>query len=167
MKFNNRGETIVEVLIVTAILGSVLTGAFSIANRTLLNTRQSQERAEAVGIAQDQIERLKTVYSNSTPTASRFCLSSSSAVEPATDPLIGDPTSTVDFSKYPAGCIINNRYHTFMEYQSANKTFIVYVNWDNALGEGQDRLSTVYRVAQLSVIDTIMSYIASITRLVL
>ncbi len=53
------GDTIVEVLIAVAVVSLILTGAYAIANRSLINIRQSQERTEALNIATQQVERLK------------------------------------------------------------------------------------------------------------
>ncbi len=77
MKLGSRGDTIVEVLIAVAIVGVVLTGAYASARRSLNGVRASQERAEALKIAEGQLEMLK-YYAATAPTptypAPSFCL---------------------------------------------------------------------------------------------
>lgn len=60
---SNRGDTIVEVLLALAVLGSVIVGAYSIATRSLNGVRVAQERSEATKIAEGQIESLKANFS--------------------------------------------------------------------------------------------------------
>jgi type II secretory pathway pseudopilin PulG len=60
--FSNKqnGDTIVEVLIALAVLGSVLVGGYSIATRSINSVRVSQERGEALKIAEGQMEQLRS-----------------------------------------------------------------------------------------------------------
>ena len=62
MKFlikNNSGDTIVEVLFSIMIISLILSGAFVTSNTSLLNIRAAQERAQALGVAQAQVETLR------------------------------------------------------------------------------------------------------------
>lgn len=54
-----KGDTIIEVLIAIAVLGSIITGSYAIATRSLNGVRISQERGEALKIAESQIEIIK------------------------------------------------------------------------------------------------------------
>lgn len=64
MKFiNSRGDTIVEVLIAITVMSSILGGAFVSARRSTNATRASQERVEALTIAQGQLERARASVS--------------------------------------------------------------------------------------------------------
>lgn len=56
---NNKGDTIVEVLIAIAISGLILAGSFVSANRSSQITRTAQERGEALKIAEAQVERIR------------------------------------------------------------------------------------------------------------
>jgi len=60
-RHNNRGDTIVEVLICILVISSVLAGAFAVTNQSLLEVQDSQERSQAVKIAETQIERLRGI----------------------------------------------------------------------------------------------------------
>lgn len=56
---NQAGDTIVEVLIVIVVIGSVIAGGYKVAVASLQSTQLSQERAYALKIAEGQVERLK------------------------------------------------------------------------------------------------------------
>lgn len=59
---NNRGDTIVEVLLAMSIIGIVLGAAFGIANRSVNVGQDAQERTEALKIAESQLEIFKSQY---------------------------------------------------------------------------------------------------------
>ena len=58
-KKNQRGDTLIEVMVAMAIVASVLGAAYTTSARALRLARQAQERAEAVKFTQSQIESLK------------------------------------------------------------------------------------------------------------
>ncbi len=57
-----RGDTIIEVLLAMSVIGVVLGSAFGIANRSVATGRDAQERSEALKIAETQLELLKVYY---------------------------------------------------------------------------------------------------------
>lgn len=57
---NQRGDTIVEVLIAMAVISSVLAGAFFVTNRSTNNVRDSEEHAQALQLLQGQVEQLRS-----------------------------------------------------------------------------------------------------------
>ena len=59
LKLNNRGDTIVEVLIAVVVLGGVLGMAFATANRSSKATQMNYERYQAQIIANNQAELLR------------------------------------------------------------------------------------------------------------
>ncbi len=59
---DNRGETIIEVLIAIAVIALTLGTSFALANRSLRLGIESRERGEALQIIESQIESLKYVY---------------------------------------------------------------------------------------------------------
>lgn len=58
---NQRGDTIVEVLISIAIVSMILGGAYVMTNRSLQATRGAQERSNALKVVEAQLEMLKSV----------------------------------------------------------------------------------------------------------
>lgn len=69
---DNKGDTIVEVLLAIAIVSAVLGGAFVSANRSLNGTRVSQERSQAVKLAQGQAELLSAATKDTTASTDIF-----------------------------------------------------------------------------------------------
>jgi Tfp pilus assembly protein PilV len=60
LKLNQKGDTIVEVLISMGVIATVLGAAYGISNRSLRIGRLSQERVEAVKLLETQLETLKS-----------------------------------------------------------------------------------------------------------
>lgn len=56
-----KGDTIVEVMLALSVLGAVIVGGYSIATRSLNGVRVSQERSEALKIAESQLEVVRQV----------------------------------------------------------------------------------------------------------
>lgn len=63
LRQNCRGDTIIEVILALAVLGGVIVGGYSIATRSLRGVQASNERNEALKIAEGQIENLKYRFS--------------------------------------------------------------------------------------------------------
>src|SRR6056297_3410972 len=58
-----RGDTIIEVLLAMSVIGLVLGSSYGIANRSLSIGREAQERTEALNLVETQLERLRTASS--------------------------------------------------------------------------------------------------------
>ena len=65
-KLNYHGDTLVEVLIATVIIGFVLVGGFVAVNHNVTVELQAQERSTALQLNQTQIERLRTLVDDGT-----------------------------------------------------------------------------------------------------
>jgi type II secretory pathway pseudopilin PulG len=57
---SNAGDTIVEVLLSIAIVGSVIAGAYALASRSLAEGVSASEHSQAIKLAEAQIEALKS-----------------------------------------------------------------------------------------------------------
>jgi type II secretory pathway pseudopilin PulG len=57
---NQRGDTIVEVLVAIAVVSLVLASSYAITNRNVLTSQDTQEHSQALQIAQQQVELLRT-----------------------------------------------------------------------------------------------------------
>lgn len=154
-RLSSRGETIVEVLVVMAVLSSVLGSAFALSSKTINVNRESQERSRAVGYAQNQLERLKGVVdqSNST-TPNKFCFSNAGVIVPilpANYAGVGNASPDADdFTKYPTECI-DGLFHAVIVYDSplaptnGTKTYTSYVRWDKIGQTGHNNVVLKYR----------------------
>lgn len=146
------GDTIVEVMIVLAILGLAISTSYAIANRSLLNARQAQESSIATELAQSQIEQIRRLIDRGPTDANnvflvaapqRFCIDGSGDV--AKTGFINDLPA--DFAHYPPACV-NGFYHISVKYDpsSSNDDFTVRVLWDNVAGQGTDSVTVSYRI---------------------
>jgi Tfp pilus assembly protein PilV len=63
---NNKGETIVEVLISLALIGVTITAAYVSVVTTFHNIQYSQQKQDAVSLAKSQIEQIAASSTNST-----------------------------------------------------------------------------------------------------
>ncbi len=127
LKLKQRGDTIVEVLIATAVVSLVLTGAMAISNSSLKRIRGAQERSEAQAYAQSTVELLDGYTGQIT----RNCLYIDGGVIKAANE--GD-------TNY---CIFT-RYTQLVTYNQAEDSYKVTVTWDGITGN-QETLTLDYR----------------------
>lgn len=152
MSRNQKGDTIIEVLIAMAIISSVLGGAYVLATRSLRGTRVAQERTQATKLAQGQLERLK--YAARTDgnfdayRTSDYCISKQ------------DPASPYNVSRraksgdYHADCKIGETQYklniTYVLYNgnppiAGFGTFKVRADWAR-LGGGNESVTLYYQL---------------------
>lgn len=158
-KTAGRGDTIVEVLIATLVISSILAGAFVSARKSQSAIRQSQERVEALNVAEGQIERVKSLAQGNdaqldTTVGKVFCVydvSDSSRVQ-----LLGSipELAADDFAHevYGDNCAFTpNAGVTYYAHitRDAQNTFIVRVRWDGVNGIGKQETMLALRVDQL------------------
>ncbi len=138
---NNRGDTIVEVLLAIAVVSAVLGGAYVSANRSSNNTRQAQERSEASKLVEAQLEQLKQATQNdptffTLPAATTYCLDGSlnRQLNPDTN----------------AACVApGGRYR--LKIERNGNSFTAMAHWDRfgggaSGGGGQEEVKIVYRL---------------------
>lgn len=126
LKLKQRGDTIVEVLIATAVVSLVLTGAMAISNSSLKRIRGAQERSEAQAYAQSTVELLDG-YTGSGNDLDNKCLYIVGGA-------ITAGTADCDFS----------RYKQLVTYNAINDSYKVTVTWDGITGN-QETLTLAYR----------------------
>ncbi len=161
---NSRGDTIVEVLVVLAVLGLAIAIAYATANRSLLNARQALENSTGTQIAQAQME---DVVSMGCASGNPYCPDPSLPASPnhllfqpgshcidtSTTPYTvrTNPTPTVFSSGgYDTACITGRvPYYVSITYRDTATqphTFVVVVTWADALGQGNDTVTMNYRL---------------------
>jgi type II secretory pathway pseudopilin PulG len=153
--FSQRGDTIVEVMIVLAVLSFAIIISYASANRSLADARQSEENSYAAELAQSQIEQIRGMVISAMPTSTGnistlnvsemsgnpFCMSSGaplSASTPSCQPTIpvgGTPYTITDTLSQPVPSL------------PAQDHFEVQVTWPDALGHGQDIVTLFYEVS--------------------
>jgi type II secretory pathway pseudopilin PulG len=158
MKFlrNQRGDTILEVLIAVAVLSLVLSISFSLSNRSTQGNRQAQERSEAAKITESQIELLKTYISKSStpvlPSAgSKFCMkadgSGTVTISGAITPNAQDDTFNAFSDPTVAACNTGEYFHTYIERDAGSTdTYTAHTRWYKVAGRGIDEATMVHRL---------------------
>lgn len=148
------GDTLVEVIIVLAVLALAVSISYATANRSLLNTRQAQENSQATEYTQTQIEALRVLVSNSTPTntdpttniflpISPYCINSVTASPPisyscsfATSPGFSYLVQVYDCAKIHIGPCSGI---------TDTNTLVVQTTWPDVLGQGSDSVTLTYK----------------------
>jgi type II secretory pathway pseudopilin PulG len=109
-QLTDRGDTIVEVMFVLAILALAISASYSTASRSLLNTRQADETSQATELVQSTISQLiadspqgstQNIYQTS-----NFCLNASgqvTAIPPAPTPFPCQINGLYDITVTPPG----------------------------------------------------------------
>lgn len=154
---NNRGDTIVEVLIAIAIVSSVLAGAFTVTQKSAVAVRDSQERGEMLQLLQGQVEQVRSLASAAANDSSGvfaagyFCIKTVSGVPARQN--IPSLTSLPALSTDPMSAYGTCQFGTASKYNiavsydnSANKKSFTFTGrWDRIRG-GKDQLQLTYRV---------------------
>lgn len=154
------GDTIVEVLIAITVASTILTGAFVSARHSLTGTRQSQERVEALKVAEEQLEKLREIsanpgnyFTNSSAMYNATCIDTSSPPMVHTLAPIYSASSENfgNGAAHPAACIRSSSgvmYYPVIQRSavSGGYTFIVIVHWDKVGGGSVEELTLAYRL---------------------
>jgi prepilin-type N-terminal cleavage/methylation domain-containing protein len=154
---NQRGDTIVEVLVALTVIGMVLAGAYTTASRSLALTRISQERAEATKVAEGQVEAVKAAIATAgaippaVATGAQFCIDESSLdIKTGTSPTLPALASAVlagvsTGGIYPDDCISRALYYPHIVFDAATNRFTATVRWERFSG-GFDEIQIIYGV---------------------
>lgn len=154
---DQRGDTIVEVLIAVVVISSMLVGTFAIANKSSSQIRSSQERTEATKLTTSVIEILKGAKDiNGLETSNKwYCFNfiSNDAVKSKADktamfdtlPPVGDVDDTNTSFNSDCKTTPNNgvEYFVFVKYYPNNKHEFT-ARWDKVSG-GREQLTMVYQ----------------------
>jgi type II secretory pathway pseudopilin PulG len=141
-RLNNRGDTIVEVLIAIAVVSAVLGGAFAASRRSLLGARTSQERGEAVKFVEGQLESLKSALDDRSRASTIFALAGSFCLDDSLD--VVTDINNAACRKGPDG-----RYRLAVTSvaipDTTGKEFRASATWDKIGGGPQERVEIVYK----------------------
>lgn len=150
---NSSGDTIVEVLIVLAVLSLAFAISYTTASRALNGSRNAQEHSETQNTLNSQIEQLRSAYSSgaTVPEGPPFCMKDGAVVNFPTGSSIPASASLDTFttpSAYPTDCV-NGFYHYSIVYTGATPTekgyFDVRVRWDGPGSTGRQQVQTSYK----------------------
>jgi Tfp pilus assembly protein PilV len=143
---SQSGDTIIEVLMAIAVISSVMGGAFVMTNRSLQNSRDSQERVNATKLVESQVEQVKNLASTNASQVfgagvpASFCISGATGLPVAST---GAPclvnTSGNATSNQPSFRLADSR---------SGNTFTFTATWTSVRGNAQNKVEIKYRVYQ-------------------
>jgi hypothetical protein len=158
---NADGDTIIEVLIATSIIGMIVVTGFAGANSNQSVELQTQERGGALQLAQTQIEEVRTLIDNGSITLGRapangdFCIDNSTS-PPSVIATSSGPGNTCNFSASNMLSSVTPNYHVYLSDVSGNWTQIqASAQWYKAGGSGRESLSLQYRFYPSSMASSI------------
>jgi hypothetical protein len=132
------GDTIVEVMIVLAVLGLAMSISYATANKSLLATRAAQESASANVLLQTQVEYLRSIVGSGTPMPA---LGASFCIDTAANAGAG---GVVPNSTLPA---CNPGIYKIIITVGSNSTYTAKATWEDVSGQLPDDSATlIYRV---------------------
>jgi type II secretory pathway pseudopilin PulG len=144
---NDLGDTIIEVMIVLAVLAMALSISYATANRSLLDIRQAQENEQATELVQGEVEELRTLTSPSSPvnifTTSSYCLTTTAPYS-----MPASCQFTYGGQPAPPGAPLYTVSIIYSPLSASGGTFTVTATWPDVEGQGNDTIQLVYRLYQ-------------------
>ncbi len=153
----DAGDTIVEVLVVLAVLGLALGISYATASRSLRSTTGAQENSRATALLQAQIEALRYLAPTPAPASGQdifgqsglFCIDTQALTVDSTfggslnTDLIHNPGDI-----YPAICEQDAPFHIAISKADSGTgaVFTLKATWDDIHGNGLDTVTLSYRL---------------------
>lgn len=137
-----RGDTLVEVLIAIAVISLILGGAFVMTNRSLLGTRDAQERVNATKLVEGQIEQIKNLAATDSDVLfgagvpATYCITAAGAVVTSSN-----GACTVDVGGQPTTA--EPQFH--LQVTRSGNTFTILNTWTSVRGDVQNNVEMKYR----------------------
>jgi Tfp pilus assembly protein PilE len=136
-----RGDTIVEVMVSLAIIGLAIGSGYALTNRSFHSGLASAERYQAQSLAQGQIEFIKNAFIYDPVTLNKyktaqpnFCISDAQDTSVA----------TVQYDSHCKG-FDATIFDTSINYNSTLSSFSVKVSWASATGAGTNQTTLYYK----------------------
>jgi prepilin-type N-terminal cleavage/methylation domain-containing protein len=148
-KLNQRGDTIVEVLIAIAIVSMVLGGAYATTNKSLQATRSAQEQGVGLKLVETQLEQLKSLadtpgsLSSSTPAS--FCIVQSAGKPTITSTASAGAPCTLN-SQGTAATSADQPAYVLAITQPTPNNFRITNSWVDVAGKNNDFVQMDYRI---------------------
>lgn len=146
-KLHSAGDTIVEVMVVLAVLGLAIGISYSTASRSLKNTRAAQDNAEATQLLQSQLETLRYMaptlatspgFANLN-SGGTFCIDTTAAQATPDNSAIKHTTACKGLGN-------NGQYEVQITYFAGDNSFELKALWDDVItATKQDSVTFNYR----------------------
>lgn len=149
IKLGQAGETIIAVMMSSAILGLSISGAYVVARRSLNLGQEASERIQVLKMVETQIERLKYRTSTDFPgtgifdETSPYCITDSLAISTDTR-----NSACID------GTFPDSELSMSIQYDSSgpdagpydDDTFTITAEWTRVASNAVDNVTIVYRI---------------------
>jgi Tfp pilus assembly protein PilV len=145
---NQRGDTIVEVLISITVISLILGGAYVTTNKSLLATRTAQERSNALKLAESQVEQLKGAIANPATAATIYSGGSPFCVYANAGTLNVVAASNANCIVSTAGVATTLEPKFNLSIVRSGNDFTIKNTWNNLTGKSVEQLQIDYRVYQ-------------------
>lgn len=129
-----RGDTIVEVLISITVVSLILGSAFITTNKSLQATRSTQERSNALKLAESQVEQLKGAIANPTTAATIFSSTLFCLYTPPAGPLSVVTLPATNCTVDTGGTPTINEPKFNLSITRVGNDFTVKSTWNNLSG---------------------------------
>ena len=144
---NQRGDTIVEVLISIAVISLILGGAYVSTNSSLQGTRAAQERSDALKVTESQLEAVKSMalsnpnalFGAPTANGTTFCVSNNAIVSATNAGCKVNAAGTATTAQPAYNIAVTRTTNT------TTTTFVIKTTWDTQK-KGKDTVQMTYRV---------------------
>lgn len=140
---NSRGDTIVEVILATAVIASAIGLTVAMSNRNLQNGVAAAKRSEALALAQEQVEHIKNAYTTNSSRSSLYKVEADYCI-------LGDG-STKPISDNACLSYNGTQYSLKVDYNPSSRVFSVTSYWqpassDRQVGDDPDKLNLYYKL---------------------
>lgn len=157
-KLNSAGDTIIEVLIVLAVLGLAFATASATASKGLTQSRNAEEHSQALGVISSQLELLRSAVSKQADVFSfngrPFCMSGTAPVAfpvNVTIPANSKNDILTSPTRYPAACLTTDGVYYQSITGDASGNFQIRSRWEGGGGLGKQQEIFNYRVRALAI----------------
>jgi prepilin-type N-terminal cleavage/methylation domain-containing protein len=130
------GDTIIEVLIAIAIVGTILLGAYITTGKNVASIQDAQERTQALKLAEGQAESLRAATSI---TASTNCFQA--GVQKQATNIAGNDPCVVDATGAQAAAGVQPAYKLRVSNAGIGSPYVVTVDWDRSSGSGRNTVT--------------------------
>lgn len=150
IRLKQNGDTIVEVLIVVAVIGLVIALGYSLATNSLNGVRVSQERSEATKIAESQVELLRYKLGQgdtdvkTVTTGDAFCIDKTTLDTNISPNCVQNSLYTVNIKRAEDSSVACFKEGQLSAKQNFNR-YDVTVNWGRSGGGADQSLTLYYR----------------------
>jgi len=138
---DTRGDTLVEVILATALISATIGIAVSMSNRNLQTGVSAAQRSQALALAQDQVERIKNAYLTSSSALDTYKINKPFCI------LADGRQEDVATSDSKCANFNGGQYSISINYGASSQVFSTTITWpSNSNTSGSDQLQLYYKL---------------------